>query len=45
MIYLFDTDTLTRAHAGNDRIAGRIKQHGEENIATSIVTAIEVLRG
>jgi tRNA(fMet)-specific endonuclease VapC len=44
-MYLLDTDTLTRAHAGYGTIADRINKVGEERVATSIITAIEILRG
>lgn len=44
MFYL-DSDTLTRAHGGNQRIAQRIQQAGEQNVATTVVSVIEVLRG
>jgi tRNA(fMet)-specific endonuclease VapC len=44
-MHLLDTDTLTRAHAGFPGIAERVRQVGEQNIATTIITAIEILRG
>jgi tRNA(fMet)-specific endonuclease VapC len=44
-MYLLDTDTLTRAHAGYGTIADRINKVGDERVATSIITAIEILRG
>jgi tRNA(fMet)-specific endonuclease VapC len=45
MMYLLDTDTLTHAHLGNRKVQERIEQAGEDNVATTIVSAIEVLRG
>jgi tRNA(fMet)-specific endonuclease VapC len=42
---LFDTDTLTRAHHGHLGIAARIRQVGEANVATTLVTEVEILRG
>jgi tRNA(fMet)-specific endonuclease VapC len=44
-MHLLDTDTLTRAHAGQANIGERIRQVGEENVATTVINAIEVLRG
>jgi predicted nucleic acid-binding protein len=44
-MHLLDTDTLTRAHAGHPAIAKRVREVGEENVATTIISAIEILRG
>jgi tRNA(fMet)-specific endonuclease VapC len=44
-MYLLDTDTLTHAHAGHPGIKERVQQVGEANVATTIITAIEILRG
>jgi tRNA(fMet)-specific endonuclease VapC len=44
-MHLLDTDTLTRAHAGHPGIAEHVRQVGEDNVATTVITAIEVLRG
>jgi tRNA(fMet)-specific endonuclease VapC len=44
-MHLLDTDTLTHAHSGHAGIAERIHQVGEANVATTIITAIEILRG
>jgi tRNA(fMet)-specific endonuclease VapC len=44
-MHLLDTDTLTRAHAGSPGIAERVRQVGEANVATTVITAIEILRG
>jgi tRNA(fMet)-specific endonuclease VapC len=45
MTHLLDTDTLTYAHLGHREVASRIEQVGEQNVATTIVTAIEIIRG
>src|SRR5205814_530911 len=45
LMHLLDTDTLTRAHAGSPGIAERVRQVGEQNVATTIISAIEILRG
>ena len=45
MMYFLDTDTLSHLHEGNTRIINRLKNAGEENVATTIITAIETLRG
>ena len=44
-MYLLDTDTLTRAHMGQPRIVARVRQAGAENIATTVISQIEILRG
>jgi tRNA(fMet)-specific endonuclease VapC len=44
-MHVLDIDTLTRAHAGHPGIAEHVRQIGEENVATTIINAIEVLRG
>lgn len=44
-MFFLDTDTLTRAHGGNRQIASRIQQAGEDNVATTVITVIEILRG
>ena len=44
-MYFLDTDTLTHAHLGHRRVTTRIEQVGEENVATTIVSAIEIIRG
>jgi tRNA(fMet)-specific endonuclease VapC len=45
MMYCLDTDTLTHAHLGHRRVTSRIEQVGEENVATTIISAIEIIRG
>lgn len=44
-MYFLDTDTLSLAYAGHDRVADHIKQVGNDQIATTVVNAIETLRG
>ena len=44
-MFLFDTDTVTWTQEGHQGIAARIRQVGEENIATTLVTEVEILRG
>ncbi len=45
MMHLLDTDTMTHAHLGHRKVASRIQQVGEQNVATTIVSAIEIIRG
>jgi len=44
-MHMLDTDMLTRAHAGSPGIAERVREVGEENVVTTVITAIEILRG
>jgi tRNA(fMet)-specific endonuclease VapC len=44
-MHVLDTDTLTRAHGGHAGIAKRVREVGEENVATTIISTIETLRG
>jgi tRNA(fMet)-specific endonuclease VapC len=44
-MHVLDTDTLTRAHGGHAGIAKRVREVGEENVATTIISAVEILRG
>jgi tRNA(fMet)-specific endonuclease VapC len=44
-MFFLDTDILTRAHGGDQGVIHRIQQAGAGNVATTVVTAIEVLRG
>jgi tRNA(fMet)-specific endonuclease VapC len=44
-MHVLDTDTLTRAHGGHPGVAQRVRIIGEENVATTIISAIEILRG
>lgn len=45
MMYLLDTDTLTDLHAGNTNIINRLESLQDEEVAITIVTKIEILRG
>ena len=44
-MHIFDTDTLSHLHAGNQNVIRSIRQLGNEEITTTIVTKIEMLRG
>ena len=44
-MHFLDTDTMTHAHLGHRKVASRIEQVGEQNVATTIITAIEIIRG
>ncbi len=45
MLYLLDTDTLTHLHAGNPNVIHRIETLESAEIAITIITKIEILRG
>jgi tRNA(fMet)-specific endonuclease VapC len=44
-MYLLDTDTLTLVHAGHPRVAERQPTVDSSQIATTIITRIEILQG
>ena len=44
-MHFLDTDTATHAHMGHAKVASQIEHVGEENVAITIVTAIEIIRG
>jgi tRNA(fMet)-specific endonuclease VapC len=44
-MYVLDTDTLTWLHVARPQVAARARAVGEEHITTTVVTAIEILRG
>jgi tRNA(fMet)-specific endonuclease VapC len=44
-MYFLDTDTLSWAHAGQKKVMARIEEIGEDNVVTTAITAIEILRG
>jgi tRNA(fMet)-specific endonuclease VapC len=44
-MHLLDSDTATLFHIGRAGIAEHVRQVGEKNVATTIITAIEILRG
>ncbi|MGB5594357.1 MAG: type II toxin-antitoxin system VapC family toxin [Crocosphaera sp.] len=45
MMYLLDTDTLTHLHAGNTNVINRLESLQDEEIAITIITKVEILRG
>ncbi len=45
MLYLLDTDTLTHLHAGNPNVIERLKGLQSAEMAITIITKIEILRG
>lgn len=45
MIYLLDTDTLTHLHMGHRRVNEQIYTAGAAQIATTIISRIEMLQG
>jgi tRNA(fMet)-specific endonuclease VapC len=44
-MYLLDTDTVTWFHTGHPRVVERVRQVGEEAVATTVIGEIETLRG
>jgi tRNA(fMet)-specific endonuclease VapC len=44
-MYLLDTDTLTHLHAGNTNVINRLESLQDEEVAITIVTKVEILRG
>jgi tRNA(fMet)-specific endonuclease VapC len=44
-MYLLDTDTLTHLHAGNPNVINRLESLQDEEVAITIVTKLEILRG
>lgn len=45
MKYLLDTDTLTHLHSGNTNVINRLESLQDEEVAITIVTKVEILRG
>lgn len=45
MMYLFDTDTLSHLHTGNVNIVNRLENLQDDEIAITIITQVEILRG
>jgi tRNA(fMet)-specific endonuclease VapC len=45
MMYLLDTDTLSHLHAGNVNIVNRLENSQDDEIAITIITQVEILRG
>lgn len=44
-MYLLDTDTLTHLHAGNTNVVKQLSSVDDPEIAITIITKVEVLRG
>jgi len=44
-MYLLDTDTLTHLHAGNKNVVKQLSSVDDPEIAITIITKVEVLRG
>jgi tRNA(fMet)-specific endonuclease VapC len=44
-MYLLDTDTLSHLHAGNVNIVNRLENSQDDEIAITIITQVEILRG
>ena len=44
-MHLLDSDTLSHLHSGHPRVLANIRAVDDPDIATTIVTKIEILRG
>ncbi len=44
-MHLLDTDTLTHLHAGHPKVIKRLRQLDDPDVATTIITKIELLQG
>lgn len=44
-MHLLDTDTLTHLHAGHPKVLERLRNLDDPEVATTIITKIEILRG
>jgi tRNA(fMet)-specific endonuclease VapC len=44
-MYLLDTDTLSRLHAGDPRVEAHKDRFDPATVATTVITRIEILRG
>lgn len=44
-MHLLDTDTLTYLHVGHPQVMRRLRDLDDPNVATTVVTRIEILRG
>jgi tRNA(fMet)-specific endonuclease VapC len=44
-MYLLDTDTVTHLHSGNTNVINRLENLQDEEVAITIVTKLEILRG
>ena len=44
-MHILDTDTLTYLHAGHSRVRQRLQELDDPEVAITVITRIEVLRG
>jgi tRNA(fMet)-specific endonuclease VapC len=44
-MHLLDTDTLTYLHAGHPKVIRRLRELADPDVATTMITRIEILRG
>jgi tRNA(fMet)-specific endonuclease VapC len=44
-MYFLDTDTLTYLQTGHPRVVNRFQELAEDEVATTIITVIEMMRG
>lgn len=44
-MHILDTDTLTHLHAGHPRVVQRLRELADPDVATTLITKIELLRG
>ena len=44
-MHILDTDTLTHLHAGHPRVVQRLRELADPDVATTLMTKIELLRG
>lgn len=44
-MHLLDTDTLTYLHAGHPRVVQRLRALDDPDVATTVITRVEILRG
>lgn len=44
-MHLLDTDTLTHLHAGHPQVALRLRNCADPDVATTVISKIEMLRG
>jgi tRNA(fMet)-specific endonuclease VapC len=44
-VHILDTDTLTHLHAGHPRVVQRLRELADPDVAITLITKIELLRG
>jgi tRNA(fMet)-specific endonuclease VapC len=44
-MHLLDTDTLTHLHAGHPQVTARLRNCPDPDVATTVISKIEMLRG